>query len=394
MRIAVAVSGGADSIALMVHAAQKFPSSTITALSVDHGTRVASNDERNYAAKIASRLGISFQTLAPSMPGYGHAHWRKVRLRTLADFCVRGGINLLWLGHHGDDAVETAAIRLLADGPLHGLAGISAVGEIDGIRIERPLLKLSSRAIRRQLIANGLGWIEDPSNRNLAYKRSAVRRTLSVMSDAATHPQSLVQRSARWRVDMEKLERDAWALAATATPYATIRLKCPAFDTLPTSLQARLLQRAALAVTGRPDRIRQVDFMKLATNMQAGPFGGALLLEEAGEWCVSRNPASCEAAIPLSNDTVWDQCFRVYLTEPPPAGEWRVAPVNAYRVGAMSRLAPEPVLDCLPAILGRDGIVAIPHLGIWRGHTGPYWAEHLTISWLGAATKSKFELVC
>jgi tRNA(Ile)-lysidine synthase len=390
VQVAVAVSGGADSIALMLHAAQIFPPSDITALSVDHGTRTASRAERAYAAQTASRLGISFQVLAPPMTGYGHAHWRQIRLQTLVRSCASAGIGLLWLGHHGDDAVETAAIRLLADGPLHSLAGISGVSEMDGIRIERPLLKLSSRTIRRRLIANGFGWTEDPSNRNPAYKRSAVRRTLMGLGNQ----QDLIQRTARWRLDLERLERRTWAQVATATPLGSVLLKRSMFAALPFGLQMHLLRRATLLATGGPERIRQVDFIALASAMTTGPVGGALLMEDGENWCLARNPASIDTAVPLHDGAIWDQRFRARLSAQPPPGDWYIAAVNGYRIGAMAQLAAPPLLDALPAIFGAGGIVAIPNLGVWRGRTGPFWVQHLGISWMQADTRGNFELAC
>ncbi|MCA8930229.1 MAG: tRNA lysidine(34) synthetase TilS, partial [Alphaproteobacteria bacterium] len=211
------MSGGADSTALLLHAAATHTPSALVALAIDHGTRVATAAERARIAGLAQRLGIAFRTLTVQPKGHGHAHWRAARLEALVGFCRDHGLARLWLGQHGDDAIETAAIRLLAGGPLEGLAGISAARSVDGVRIERPLLDRSARDLRRGLMAAGVGWAEDPSNRNPAYKRSAVRRVLNaplpdrVGTQAQARDAERVRRIARWRMARERLEAEAWA---------------------------------------------------------------------------------------------------------------------------------------------------------------------------------------
>ena len=170
-RVAVAASGGADSTALLAEAAGGFPPEQVTVLTVDHGTRTAAAAERAHVQHLAGRFGFSFHALKIGAVAANQAAWRKARLAALLDYCRAHGISRLWLGHHRDDAVETAALRLLAGGKLPSLAGISAVRSEQGVAIERPLLDRSARAVRRGLMANGLAWYEDPSNRNCRYRR-------------------------------------------------------------------------------------------------------------------------------------------------------------------------------------------------------------------------------
>jgi len=393
MPVAVAVSGGADSAALLLLAARTFPPDSVTALSVDHGIRAAAAGERAHAAALASSLGIRFQVLPVCPNGYGHARWRDARLLALTAYCRDAGIPTLWLGQHGDDAIETAAIRLLAEGPVEGLAGITAAREVEGIRIERPLLHRSAREIRRELMAAGIGWTEDPSNRNLAYKRAALRRTLATAPWNRAADAARIARVAGWRARRDHVTAQAWRLVARPSPLGAVAFTAARMAMLPAELQARLLRHAALMVTGHAARLRRADY---EAAVRLGPpvaLGGARLFCQNGCWWICRQAEAIDRPSLLKPAMVWDRRCRLTLSAPPPTGKWEVGPVLGRRIGAMGELAPAPVLASLPAISDEHGIVAIPHLQIWRGRHGPFWAEHLHCNWTAGAELPIFRLV-
>lgn len=394
MQLAVAVSGGADSTALLLHAAQTFPRGSVIALAVDHRTRPqASAAERRHIAATAARLGIACHSLAVSPAGHGHAHWREARLGGLVAFCRAHGVPRLWLGQHADDALETAAIRLLAGGPLESLAGISAARSVEGVRIERPLLGQAGRRLRRGLMAAGLGWAEDPSNRNPAYKRAAVRQVLAASPADRPGAAGLLRRIADWRIGREQAEALAWHAIARVSALGAVSLDAQALSQLPPSLTARLLRRAARVVTGADHRLRNADFVAAS---RAGPpavLGGALLLEQDGLWWVTRRPDSIASAEPLRGGMEWDCRCRLTLNSPLPPGGWTVEPVRGRRIGSMHRLGPAAALDALPAVAGDGGIVAIPPLGLWRGAYGKFWAASLCCSWIPHPEPEIFRLV-
>lgn len=391
--VAVAVSGGADSTALLLLAARTFHPDSITALSVDHGTRTAATGERARAAALACRLGVRFRALPVAPDGHGQARWRDARLGALVAYCRDAGIPTLWLGQNGDDAIETAAIRLLAKGPLESLAGIAAARDLQGVRIERPLLQRSAREIRRGLMAAGIGWTEDPSNRSLAYKRAAIRRTLAATPGNRATDAALVGRVAEWRARHDRAVAQAWRLAARPSPFGAVSFAAAAMAKLPASLRARLLRHAALMVAGHADRLRQADFEAAARLGPPAALGGAQLLCQGGFWWICRKADAIGRPAPLEPGMVWDRRCRVALAATPPPGDWAVGPLLGRRIGAMAELAPAPVLDSLPAIADERGIVAVPHLQIWRGRHGPFWAEHLDCVWTAAAEPPIFRLV-
>ena len=392
LRLAVAVSGGADSSALLLHAARTFPQSAILALAVDHQTRVASAAECAQAARLAARLGIGFQALTVSPKGYGHAHWRDARYTALIEYCRAAGIPTLWLGQHKDDAIETAATRLLADGPLEGMAGIAASRDEAGIRIERPLLDQSAHAIRRRLMSAGIGWVEDPSNRNLTYKRAAIRLALVEPSESHAAAAARIRRIAAWRSARDQAISAAWRLVARPSPLGAVAFAPAGLAALPVGLQGRLLRHAALWVTGDPQRLRQADCLGAAASGPPARLGGALLVADGPDWWVCRDADAIGRPQPLAADLVWDQRCRLALATAAPVGKWSVEALHSRRIGAIARWAPSPVLAALPAVLDKSGIVAIPHLGLWRGRHGPFWAANLHCSWTAPPEPQIFQL--
>lgn len=395
-RLAVAVSGGADGLSLLRLARAQMPPSDVHALFVDHQTRPAVAQELAHVRQVCQRLGIALHALTVSPHGRGHQHWRDARLAALLGHCRDAGISRLWLGHHKDDSIETAAIRLLAGGPLTGLAGISARSQREGITIERPLLRTSARALRRCLMAEGESWTEDPSNRNPAFKRAVVRK---VLSQAPSHPDAgadLVRRAGQWRLAYEDALARAWSLAADTGPQTqrlgAITLDKTVLGALPASLTAALLMRAARAAAGREQRLRHVDFASIDWTRLPQQAGGVLLLPMPGKILVARDASAIGEPQPLRHKMLWDQRFRLRLERTPPAGAWAVGAVRDHWTGGLTALVGPEVLRALPGIFDAGRLVAIPSLGVWRGETGPFWAANLRCDWTRQPHSARFVL--
>lgn len=377
--LAIAASGGADSIALMVEAAERFNPGQVTVLSVDHRTRPAAATERGHVAYLANRFGFAFAELCIGPVSPNQAAWRAARLQTLIAYCEERGIERLWLGHHKDDAIETSALRLLANGNLASLAGISAVRRMGDVWIERPLLARSSRAVRRHLMAQGLAWHEDPSNRDDRYRRVAVRRLLT--AGGRTEAASLVRRTGLWREQREQLLSDTWTLAACRGPAGQVWLAPAALRGLPSGLAAAILRKAALSVAGREQRVRKVDFA--AVLRSSGPpwqLGGTKIWAVAGKWLIGRDYRHIRDQTPLiaGEEVQWDSRFRLRLRGEPGPGEWGVARVG---LDAARRLRLDLPAAWAAASLGiwwGETLAAAPELDYWSGQCAPMLQATLT----------------
>ncbi len=179
-RIAAAVSGGADSmaLALLADAWARERGGSLLALVVDHGLRAESRNEAAAAAARLGSLGIATQllTIEGLSRGPGLAERaRSARFAVLAAACASAGILHLLLGHHAGDQAETLLIRSLGGSGPAGLAGMAPLVETTRLRLLRPLLAMAPARLRATLVSAGVAWIEDPSNADATALRPRLR---------------------------------------------------------------------------------------------------------------------------------------------------------------------------------------------------------------------------
>lgn len=182
MNLAVAVSGGNDSLALLLLAARAFPG-RVTALTVDHGLRADAAAEATGVAAQCAALGVPHVTLRWE-GGKPHANIqaaaRTARYRLMGDWCAGQGVALLLTAHHADDQAETLLMRLQRGSGSAGLAGIRAARPlVAGVTLVRPLLGVR-RAVLASLVA-AAGWhaVDDPSNADRRFDRTVARALLA-----------------------------------------------------------------------------------------------------------------------------------------------------------------------------------------------------------------------
>lgn len=186
--LGVAVSGGSDSLGLLLGMARSVPPTQLVALTVDHGLRSGSADEARTVKRICRRLGVRHETLlwTGEKPVSGlQAKAREARYHLLSDAASRLGLAAILTGHTSDDQAETLTMRrtrgLRDDAP--GLIGIPQASLFDGRSwVLRPLLGVDRASIRRYLAMAGVGWIEDPSNLDVRFERVRVRKGLEAQA--------------------------------------------------------------------------------------------------------------------------------------------------------------------------------------------------------------------
>ncbi len=188
--LAVAVSGGADSLAaaLLCHAWARARGGAATALIVDHGLRPESADEAARARALLAGHGMAATILALGDTGGDRnlqAAARAGRYDALARWCRDTGVLHLVTGHHRGDQAETFFLRLMRGSGVDGLSAMAAVQPAPGCRILRPLLDTDPDRLRAYLRDQGVDWIEDPSNRDTRFRRVQVRGVLARMADGA-----------------------------------------------------------------------------------------------------------------------------------------------------------------------------------------------------------------
>ncbi|HNJ46834.1 MAG TPA: tRNA lysidine(34) synthetase TilS, partial [Novosphingobium sp.] len=139
-RLGLAVSGGPDSLALLLLAHAAMPE-RIAAATVDHGLRVEAADEAAMVARLCGELGVPHATLRVTVDeGNVQSNARTARYAALADWMERDGLGALATAHHADDQAETLLMRLARGSGLDGLAAMPGVTHLAGVKLVRPLL--------------------------------------------------------------------------------------------------------------------------------------------------------------------------------------------------------------------------------------------------------------
>ncbi len=185
--LAVAVSGGADSLAAMLLLKEVFPQLQLIALTVDHQLRSTSADEARYVAYIAARYGIEHHTLVwtEKKPTTGiEEKARIVRYNLLCNWCKQNNIFSLVLAHHLSDQAETFLMRLQRGSGIYGLSSMEDVSWKNNIRLLRPFLSFHPDLFKQYLQKKNISWVEDESNHCTDFLRVKIRLFLPIMAEA------------------------------------------------------------------------------------------------------------------------------------------------------------------------------------------------------------------
>lgn len=181
----VACSGGADSSALALLTAAAAPALGCSAALAhcDHGLREGTAAEADAVRALGERLGLAVHALTLTVPAEGNreAAARRARYAALGELAERLGAAAILTGHTADDQAETLWLWLLrgtGPGGLNPLPASRPLGAGSPIRVLRPLLGFRREELRLHLRAQGIPWLEDPSNADLTLRRNRVRHRL------------------------------------------------------------------------------------------------------------------------------------------------------------------------------------------------------------------------
>ncbi|MGE5763356.1 MAG: tRNA lysidine(34) synthetase TilS [Mycobacterium leprae] len=290
--VAVAASGGADSLALAAGLAFVAPRAGLRAgaLTVDHRLQPASGALAARTAAALTGLGLAPVEVLPVTVQPGgrgpEAAAREARYAALDAAADRLGVNVVLLGHTRDDQAETVLLGLARGSGPRSLAGMPAVAG----RYRRPLLELPRTATRAACAAQRLTPHEDPHNADPAYARVRLRTVALPALEAAVGPgvaAALARTAAQLRDDADALDAAAEVAAARATTPTTgddaptTGLSVTALAALPAALRRRVLRRAALAAGVPPARLAAVHLAAMDSLVTAWHGQGPVALPGA-----------------------------------------------------------------------------------------------------------------
>ena len=182
--IAVAVSGGVDSVCLLVWLAKC--GIKVTALHVNHGLREMADVESQYVADLCKELNIPCKIFywTANKPATGlEAAARTARYKFMTDWCHQNGIDTLMLAHQADDQIETFLMNLGRGSGLYGLAAMAQESYRDGIKIVRPLLNIYRAELKKYCNDNYIKYFSDEMNDDEQYTRVRIRKNRHLMSE-------------------------------------------------------------------------------------------------------------------------------------------------------------------------------------------------------------------
>jgi tRNA(Ile)-lysidine synthase len=181
LKLGIAVSGGPDSLGLLLLAARVRPGA-VCAATVDHGLRAQSAAEAAEVARVCAGLGVPHEALCVDVAqGNVQAQAREARYAALADWMAAQGVAALATAHHADDQAETLVMRLNRASGVAGLAGVRERAWVPGSEhlLIRPVLGWRRADLAAQVAQAGLVAADDPSNHNEAFDRVRVRHGLA-----------------------------------------------------------------------------------------------------------------------------------------------------------------------------------------------------------------------
>jgi tRNA(Ile)-lysidine synthase len=388
--VAVAVSGGPDSLALTLLLAEWAHSRNgrVDALTVDHQLRAESAAEAEQVGRwLAPLPGVTHRVLPwrdPKPESGIQAAAREARYRLLAAHCRDHAILHLSVAHHRDDQTETHRLRAAHGSGTIGLAGMSAVRPLDGVRLLRPLLSVAKAELLALLQARGQPWISDPSNNNPAFERVRLRASAETETEArdlaALHrlglerqrledeaASILAERLTVHASGWAELDLDAFAEAAASSLAFGWVLQSLGGNDYPVAAERRL---EALA------RIRAYDAADFT-------LGGCHLrrhgarLEIHRDWGAIRHrlAADPEPKAP-GMGSLWDGRFAVTVSPGlSPNSGFTIARMGEHGLRQLGRLGhsqagygiSEPARKALPALWQDDRLVCAPLLGFGSG---------------------------
>ena len=183
-RLAVAVSGGADSVCLL-HWAVKI-GLNVTALHVNHGLRDAADTETQYVVDLCKKLQIPYQVFywTDDKPTTGlEAAARDARYKFMTDWCLENNIDALMIAHQADDQIETFLMNLSRGSGVSGLSAMQPESYRNGVKIVRPLLGIFRSELIKYCDENDIKYFDDEMNEDESYTRVKIRKNRHLMSD-------------------------------------------------------------------------------------------------------------------------------------------------------------------------------------------------------------------
>lgn len=372
----VAVSGGGDSLALLIaaHRVAAGRNIPVHAATVNHGLRPEALDEAHHVATICDARGIPHDTLTLALADGPNlqARARDARYAALGDWARGQSLPCVLVGHTRDDVAEGLVMRLRRGVGLQGLAAMSDGWQDDeGTAFARPFLDLSRESLRRYLDDHGVMPREDPSNEDSRFERVEVRKALATLgwshdalARSARHL-ALASQSYDARLDDvfgQHFTAQGGDLVVNADHARAFESSEP--DSFRRLILAALSWIGGAAAPRTGEQARLIRFLQ-APDSPGLTLAGCRVVLERENLRIFREFSACPP--PVHFGTRWDRRWRV---TGPDTGDLSVGALgeDIRDTPAASGARPRAALRTDPALRRKGVLVAAPTAGLANGY--------------------------
>jgi len=387
-KIAIGVSGGSDSLALVL-LANSWAKMPIVAITVDHKLRKESEYEAQQVSRWLEKYNIQHHILnweGDKPDSNIQSNARDARYKLMTEFCKANKIKNLLIAHNKEDQAETLLIRLMRGSGLEGLCGMSDEVIINQTRTLRPLLDTKKEDLRSYLRSLRQGWVEDPSNENDKFTRVQVRNFIK----SSPEPDLLVSRLVNTCSNLQKSNNyisekisQEMAKIVDIKPEGYCILDIKEFKSLHEESAVKILSKLIKYTGGDYYKPRYEKICNLYEKITSGEYnatlGGCEIFQskkqsEENKLLIVKELSATASPINIFSESsiVWDGRFDCSLKRV----EENIYSVCAIGENGLSTITkdskelkklkvPKKVIFTLPALKTLENIVAAPHIGYY-----------------------------
>lgn len=328
-RIGAAVSGGPDSVALMLMLADwaKRAGKTVFVYTLDHGLRPEAAAECGFVANLAAQLGLTARILCwrgEKPVGGVQAAARAARYQLIGKAMHADGAEILVTAHHLGDQAETVLMRMAHGSGIGGLAGMGPLGTVEGVHVFRPLLAIDKGRLEALVAAAGITPVTDPSNSDRAYERVRWRGVVPQLANEGLSAARLGQfasRMARADAALKAYGDASFGTLVRVGRFGGLWMNREKLLALPDEITLRILRRA-VSWAGAETRVFALQGVeKLAGDLNgASPgfrttLGGTLIVLGDEDIGIMRETGRIQVGpivLQPGAEMVWDRRFHIH----------------------------------------------------------------------------------
>ncbi|AEQ52455.1 tRNA(Ile)-lysidine synthetase [Pelagibacterium halotolerans B2] len=323
--VGLAVSGGADSLALMLlYAAWSGDRPRAVVYTVDHRLRPEAQAEAAMVVAEAEKPGLTCRSLVwdgPKPSSGKQSAARSARYRLMAKAMAADGAEVLVTAHHLRDQAETVLMRLAHGSGVTGLAGMRDFSVVEGVEVFRPLLGVPAETLATLVARAGLSPVHDPSNADPAYERTRWRNALPALGELGLTPAILGKAGERMaRIDaFAARAADEFAEAhMTRDALGVLRIARAALDHADPEIGIRAIDIAVAAVSGARSfalgRIEELAARLASGERFAATLAGARLVAQENAIVIHREAGRHglpTTSLAPGESVIWDGRFSI-----------------------------------------------------------------------------------